>query len=494
MRRILLPFLMLVFMVITVNGQYVKKEHPFSRTLMLGVDLGVTAGILDYSDLTPDFMGRISAQYNFPTTAAGILGLKAFAAGGWISGGYETSRFNWSADGRTRNPDITEVRAVFLEAGGGPVYTFKVTDSFFPYIFVGASANWFSPRDTDGNNLPKGENNQLTWEDLEVNYHFELGSRFALAENMTFNVAIGAKVSPNDYWDAIKSEKSDMSINALVGVSFNLFGTRDSDGDGVSDDVDKCPGTPFGVKVDAFGCPLDTDNDGVPDHLDRCANTPIGVKVDSEGCAVDSDGDSVPDHKDKCPNTPAGALVNEEGCPDTDNDGVPDNLDKCPSTPEGAPVNPDGCPKDSDGDGVYDYLDKCPNTPIGTRVDEFGCERVVERKEIRLEGDTNFESGKADLIVSAYNELTKIAKDMNEFPETRWYIEGHTDSRGSASSNLDLSRRRAQSVIDYLVSQGVERDRLVLVAKGEDEPIADNNSAEGRAMNRRVEIKLIEDE
>ena len=88
----------------------------------------------------------------------------------------------------------------------------------------------------------------------------------------------------------------------------------DSDGDGVLDQVDKCPGTPRGVKVDANGCPLDSDGDGIPDYLDKCPDTPAGVKVDATGCPLDRDGDGVPDFQDRCPDR-AGPASNT-GCPE----------------------------------------------------------------------------------------------------------------------------------------------------------------------------------
>lgn len=89
---------------------------------------------------------------------------------------------------------------------------------------------------------------------------------------------------------------------------------KDSDGDGVTDDRDQCPGTPRGVKVDAIGCPFDSDGDGVPDYMDKCPGTPRGVMVDAKGCPVDTDGDGVPDFRDKCPETPKGAKVDFNGC------------------------------------------------------------------------------------------------------------------------------------------------------------------------------------
>ena len=146
---------------------------------------------------------------------------------------------------------------------------------------------------------------------------------------------------------------------------------EDSDGDGVSDDVDRCPDTPQGTDVDELGCALDSDGDGVPDDEDSCPDTPQGTQVDEDGCP-DSDGDGVSDDVDRCPDTPQGERVNEDGCSDSDGDGVSDDEDSCPDTPQGTQVNEDGCP-DSDGDGVSDDVDQCPDTPQGTEVDELGC-------------------------------------------------------------------------------------------------------------------------
>ena len=172
----------------------------------------------------------------------------------------------------------------------------------------------------------------------------------------------------------VKSGSTDKFASAEVGLVYRTGGSRDADGDGVSDKNDKCPDTPAGVKVDDAGCPIDTDKDGVADYLDKCPDTPAGVRVDASGCPVDSDRDGVPDYLDKCPNTPTSAKVDATGCAiDTDKDGVPDYLDKCPNTPAGVKVDAAGCPIDTDKDGVPDYLDKCPNTVPGTKVDANGC-------------------------------------------------------------------------------------------------------------------------
>lgn len=309
----------------------------------------------------------------------------------------------------------------------------------------------------------------------------------------------------------------------LLGIVFSLGGSKDTDGDGVSDKVDKCPDTPKGVQVDALGCPVDSDNDGVADYLDTCPNTPSGAKVDANGCPVDSDGDGVPDYLDKCAKTPAGVKVDASGCPaDSDGDGVPDYLDKCPDTSAGVAVNATGCPLDSDGDGVADYLDKCPGTPKGVKVDASGCpldrdgdgvpdyldkcpdvpgiaankgcpEVKAATKKVfaqALQG-IQFESGKDVIKKSSNTILNEVVKVMKENPSYNLDINGHTDSQGVAAKNLDLSQKRAEAVKTYLTKNGVEASRLNAKGFGQTMPVADNATAAGRAKNRRVEFKVI---
>ena len=120
--------------------------------------------------------------------------------------------------------------------------------------------------------------------------------------------------------DGIYVEGSDLSSDKMAlerfvkEVFYLVEAPLDSDGDGVVDDVDKCPNTPRGMEVDAQGCPFDSDGDGVINDADKCPNTPPGVAVDGSGCPPDSDGDGVPDYLDQCPSTPVGATVNEVGC------------------------------------------------------------------------------------------------------------------------------------------------------------------------------------
>jgi outer membrane protein OmpA-like peptidoglycan-associated protein len=279
----------------------------------------------------------------------------------------------------------------------------------------------------------------------------------------------------------------------------------DSDGDGVPDARDKCPNTPRGAKVDEKGCPRDADGDGIADGLDKCPNTPQGVKVDPTGCPMDSDRDGVFDGPDQCPDTPKGAKVDENGCPkDTDRDGVADGLDECPETPQGVKVGGDGCPLDLDRDGVFDGVDKCPDTPIGVKVDSTGCPMTVapaaadtpeavplaQGQSLVLEGVT-FETNSATLKPESSQVLDRVAASLKANPTVRIEIAGHTDSAGKQAYNVDLSKRRAASVRDYLVSKGIAASRVETKGYGPAHPVADNATEAGRARNRRVELKRI---
>jgi OOP family OmpA-OmpF porin len=260
----------------------------------------------------------------------------------------------------------------------------------------------------------------------------------------------------------------------------------DSDGDGVLDTKDRCPGTPKGAQVNAEGCELDGDNDGVVDRLDNCPTTPPGRTVDAKGCELDGDKDGVVDALDKCPTTPPGRTVDAQGCElDGDKDGVVDALDKCPTTPAGRSVNAQGCEPDGDGDGVIDSADQCPTTPAGDRVDSKGCSLP---KVMTLQG-VNFDTNKDVLRPDATAILDDAVATLKRYPGMQVEVAGHTDSANSDAYNLDLSQRRANTVMEYFVSHGIEAERLSAKGYGEAEPIADNGTSEGRFKNRRVELR-----
>ena len=224
----------------------------------------------------------------------------------------------------------------------------------------------------------------------------------------------------------------------------------------------------------------DADRDGVPDARDLCAATAPGSTVDQQGCQVyrDTDDDSVTDVRDRCPATPQGTLIDGYGCPARPMEVVRE-----------APA------RDSDGDGVDDPRDKCPGTPAGVHADASGCPIVIPKMEgprtVTLRGVT-FMSGRDELSASSLVVLDEVAKQLVAVPELKIEIAGHTDSKGTRIRNIRLSLARAEAVRAYLVMQGVPAERLTARGYGPDKPVASNAGPNGRAMNRRVELRRLD--
>ncbi len=163
-----------------------------------------------------------------------------------------------------------------------------------------------------------------------------------------------------------------------------------------------------------------------------------------------------------------------------------DHLDKCPNTPQGVKVDASGCPIDSDGDGVADYLDKCPDTPRDLVVDRNGCPVLMQREET-ITLHILFDFDKAVIKSEYHDHLKEVADFMEKYPDTKAVIEGHTDSIGSKTYNQKLSQRRAEATREYLVNRlNINADRLTAKGMGEEEPVASNDTEEGRAKNRRI--------
>ena len=266
-----------------------------------------------------------------------------------------------------------------------------------------------------------------------------------------------------------------------AGISIK-FGGTDTDGDGIFDKDDACPDV---AGIAAFnGCP-DTDGDGIEDSKDSCPNE--AGTAEMNGCP-DTDGDGIADKDDKCP-TVAG-LKALSGCPDADGDGVTDADDKCPTT--AGPAANQGCPwPDTDGDGVLDKDDKCPSLK-GT-VANSGCPEVSEEVQKTLNAYAKtilFDTGKSSIKSQSEAVLGDIIKILKEYPNSKFTVEGHTDSVGSDALNQKLSDERASSVKNYLVTNGIEAARLSSMGYGESKPIDSNSTSKGRANNRRVEINL----
>lgn len=300
--------------------------------------------------------------------------------------------------------------------------------------------------------------------------------------NQTLPKTAKVKIEDRDK-DGIPDNEDECPDIAAKGT-FNGCPLNDRDGDGVLNDEDNCPDKKGETRF--MGC-TDSDNDGVSDFYDKCPD--IKGKLTSSGCP-DSDNDGVAEDKDKCPTVPGLAVFN--GCPDTDKDSVPDYLDNCPNQFGLKQLN--GCP-DLDKDGVADINDKCPEVFGLANLD--GCPEIKQPtlvnenlkklvKESRK--GIQFETGSAVLKPSSYIVLDKIAGELVANPQLKFVINGHTDNKGNPAKNLVLSKNRAKSVANYLISKGIDAKRITSNGFGGSKPIAQNTTEAGRALNRRVDL------
>ncbi|MDP2340773.1 MAG: OmpA family protein [Deltaproteobacteria bacterium] len=278
----------------------------------------------------------------------------------------------------------------------------------------------------------------------------------------------------------------------------------DNDQDTVLDGQDKCPNAAEDLDKhdDEDGCPdPDDDGDGVKDVDDACRDVPEDADDfdDTDGCPdPDNDKDGVKDDDDECRDVKG--VVERKGCPipDKDNDTFPDDTDFCPDVPGTAQFI--GCP-DTDGDGIGDAEDRCPTEPetVNGINDEDGCpdkgasKVVLTKDKIEILEKVFFDTGKAKIQQRSFNLLNQVASILKAHAEiTHMLVEGHTDAQGSEHANLRLSGARANAVVEYLVAQGVDRERLESQGFGESRPLEENNTAKGREANRRVEFSITE--
>jgi OOP family OmpA-OmpF porin len=221
----------------------------------------------------------------------------------------------------------------------------------------------------------------------------------------------------------------------------------------------------------------DTDGDGIPDDIDACPEVPE-------------------DHKDPDP---------MDGCPapsDRDGDGIPDQYDKCPDVPEDKDGidDQDGCPEDdADQDGIPDAKDACPKEPGQPDPDpkKNGCPKFIklEGSTVRVLQQVHFATGSATILPDSFPMLQEIVQLLKATPGIKkMRIEGHTDNRGAADMNLDLSKRRAASVKNWLIQHGIEATRLESEGYGLTKPIESNDTDAGRQANRRVEFHITEED
>ena len=339
------------------------------------------------------------------------------------------------------------------------------------------------------------------------------GVKLYLARNSFLSLGGGRGLMP--------SKGGNPDIRAFIGIVFEPS-LGDRDGDGIKDDVDKCPNDPedFDGFEDEDGCPEpDNDHDGILDGDDKCPNIPENRDgfQDEDGCpdthANDRDGDGILDRVDKCPDDPEDfdGFQDEDGCPDQENanDNIHEVDELCPNDPEDYDgfEDEDGCPDlDNDKDHIPDKDDKCPNEPetYNNVDDEDGCpDRGVtelDKGVITTLEPIQFEYNKAIIKQNSYYILDAVVATMNGNPDIlQIEVQGHTDERGDDAYNLDLSERRAAAVVTYLTTHGtkaepnkpVDPKRLVSQGYGETQPVDPRHNEQAWAKNRRVAFLIV---
>jgi outer membrane protein OmpA-like peptidoglycan-associated protein len=358
------------------------------------------------------------------------------------------------------------------------------------------------------------------------------GLQLSLPANLVAQAGAGA---------GLNSSVGSPALRVFASLSYTPM-AADKDGDGILDKDDQCP--EVAEDKDGFedmdGCPdLDNDKDGILDVDDSCPDEP-GI-AELKGCpAKDTDGDGLMDHVDQCPEKPEDkdGFQDEDGCPDEDNDkdGILDVADKCPMDAEdkdqfededGCP-DPDndgdgvldgddecpiefgvaalkGCPvRDKDGDGIPDDKDKCPDQPetYNGNKDDDGCPDgkqtvTITETEVQISETVYFDTGKDTIQKRSFTLLDTVATVLIQNPQiTGIQVEGHTDDVGNDADNLDLSKRRAKSVMRYMIEKGVPAERLSSEGFGESKPkveisgLKSKKLKDARAANRRVTFKI----
>jgi len=178
---------------------------------------------------------------------------------------------------------------------------------------------------------------------------------------------------------------------------------------------------------------------------------------------------------------------------DRDGDGIPDRDDQCPREPGPAPT---GCPPDDDEDGIPNVEDKCPTEPETRNgfEDDEGCPDIVPEEFEDLAGileGIHFDTNKDVIKPDSKPILDRAVEVLQKYPQVRIEVSGHTDSNGEYEHNVDLSQRRAESVKNYLIEHGIAAERIETRGAGPNEPIATNDTKDGRAQNRRIEVKIL---
>jgi outer membrane protein OmpA-like peptidoglycan-associated protein/opacity protein-like surface antigen len=430
-----------LFFLIPFSYSYSQKasdvNHAFHNTFIFGVDGGVTFPQTDYQTNKMGLSFRGTGEYFFKTNSIHLVGLKLKIGSEQIKG--EDTRGTISTQDGTRAIPPAFTASIF-SVGLAAIYSISIGDVFFPYLSGGISNLWFDPKNDQDN--PAEYNAANKYEKSTIVYSIEVGVKYLVSDKLSFNLSVNPYIPQSDYLDDVAAASANDAFSTImIGLSYSPFFDNDPDKDGIKGSDDLCADEP-------------EDFDGFED---------------ADGCSdPDNDGDGILDINDKCPN----AAEDVDGFEDADGCSDPDN----------------------DGDGILDVNDKCPNETedIDGIEDEDGCpeeDELIGEQKFTIVGDDIFASNSAMIKIEGKKVLDEVIKQLQKFPDIRWRIEGHMDSNGNKRSLRNLSLERAKAVLEYFsYFGGLKRENFQVFGMGDNLPIGDNNTEEGRKRNRRIEI------
>lgn len=472
LQLIILVTHLLIFAQPVVFSQQEKVISKYNENkLFLSLAGGITRSYTDYKLERQSFMLRSSIEYNLLLGDFFRFGFGSRIGYGQITGEEKRSSIS-TIDGVRDIPPKFVTPSVFF--GIFTTYGIEIERTIHPFINLGVEYLNFNPKLESGEKAFANENG--FYSNGVFNFNIGGGIRVNFSNRLSAFVQGEYNLPNSDYLDDVAASKNnDTYITALVGVSYNFMAQPDKDGDGIPDDYDFCPDQPeiFNGIKDEDGCPeIDTDGDGILDELDLCPEYPEDMNgfEDEDGCPdADTDKDGVPDFFDNCPGQKEDIdnFEDNDGCPDLDNDkdGIPDKDDKCPDEAETF--------------NEFNDSDGCPDT----------LQENINIEEIILDGDDTFYPNSAKIRETAYNDLHNIAMFLKGIPNTNWRIEGHMDSQAGVPAAIKrLSYDRANAILNYFISKGLDQARFQVYGLGDSYPIGNNLTEEGRKMNRRVRL------
>ena len=387
-----------------------------------------------------------------------------------VEGTFDWLRTNYSTNIANSDVDTYGYR---LEA----LYHFLPQGKLVPFLAAGV-----------GDRTAHYTNPSITRDRNQILAVYGAGLKYFLYKDIALRGDIRHMILLNDNYN---------NLEYTIGLAYYFGGPKpapvvlDSDKDGVTDNYDKCPGTPTGVRVDRVGCPLDADRDGVPDYLDKCPGTPAGVKVDKDGCPLDADKDGVPDYLDKCPGTPIGVKVDQDGCAPTaqivllpEPDGKVGQIEV--STSVGSQMLDK--PWESTEVVSPDLIPSRPKVMDEKEVRDIFKDALAAQPPPPAVFMMYFKSGSKELTDKSLPLITEILEAIKSQGSNHVRVIGHTDTIASVKYNRRLSLLRAKSVADVLVSGGVDRGIIEIEFYGKEKLLIKTPDGVAEPKNRRVEI------